>query len=170
MKTERKILATTAMVLGLAISTFVFAGDGDGAGPHGGGPHGGMMAGQPGHMQERMASKLKLTDEQKKKVEEMRASSKQESQTLRDAMRANAEAERQAVEAGGAEAELRSLARKTADSRVDMMLFGMKMDKQFRAILTPEQITELDQMKAERKARFAEHQQKRQERRENAQP
>jgi periplasmic protein CpxP/Spy len=170
MKTERKILATTALVLGMAVSGFGFAEAGDGAGPHGGGPHGGMMAGQQGHVQERMASKLNLTDEQKKKVEEMRASSKQESQTLRDAMRSHADAERQAVESGAAEAELRSLARKTADARVDMMIFGMKMDKEFRAILTPEQLTQLDQMKAERKARFEEHRKQRQQRMENSQP
>jgi Spy/CpxP family protein refolding chaperone len=101
---------------------------------------------------EMMTGKLELNDDQRTQVQTILDSAKTESRALRESMRDNMKAERSAADSGASERELKKLARKTADSRVDLMLFGQGVEGKVRAVLTDEQNARLDEMKASRKA------------------
>lgn len=166
MKIVRSALVA-AMIGGLALSGLTFAGPGPGPGDCTGpqGPDGEHMyhpkngdgkwhdkfGGEavPG----RMVEKLNLTDEQREKIEAIRAEARQESGPLVAKMKEAAQAEREAFESGSGEQELKKLAEKAADARVELMLQARVTEAKIRKVLTPEQNTQLDELKAARKAR-----------------
>jgi len=182
MKIEKKVLATTVMISAMAMSGLTLAGQGDGSGDSAGTGdkvegkpkhhhrdrhHGSMMGGKRdgGKGFERMVQKLDLSEEQQQHIKDVRKASREEAKPLRKQLKENMHAEREAMEASASETELKKLARNTADSRVDLMLYGRKTEDKVREILTPEQIAQLDQLKAERKERRAEKNKKWQEKR-----
>ena len=168
MKTNRNLLAATIMAIGLAVGGTALAGQPDGMGPHPGGP-GPMMDGHPGlgNLPEHLVKRLNMTEEQRGELDKLRESSRAKVESLRNTMRENAAAERQAIESGASEKELRKLARKSADAKVDLIVYGKDVEKKIQAILTDEQLAELEKIKAERKARWEERQKERKERRED---
>jgi Spy/CpxP family protein refolding chaperone len=113
---------------------------------------------------EMMTGKLELSDDQNNQVKSILDATKNESQALRKSMRENMQAERNAVDSDVSERELRKLARETADSRVDLMLFGQSVEGKIRAVLTEEQNAKLDEMKASRKIHRQERMEKWQQR------
>jgi len=134
------------------------------------GPKGPMAGAGPvdGRGFEAVAAELNLSEAQQKEIESLRETAKAEAEKLQGIMRDNMLAERQAIEAGESEKQIRKLARKFADSRVDLILYNRKVEKQLGEILTKEQNEQLEKMKAERKARWLEHQQRKAENRSGA--
>ena len=100
-------------------------------------------------MEDRMATRLKLTDDQKAKIKDIRAKHA-------DAMKANHQAEMDARKAfeealknpDTPADKLRTLHQAAADKRFEILLAQRAQRSEVRAILTPEQRVQADQMEA----------------------
>ena len=120
------------------------------AGPHGGGRHGKHARG--GEFGQRMAEKLNLTEAQKAQL-------KAQHQAFREANKAffeNAhETRRQFREAkkAGDTARLEALKPTMEAQRAQMQQLHEQQKQQFLSVLTPEQRTQFEALKAEREAR-----------------
>ena len=122
--------------------------------------HHGELRGSPVHDIKRMATKLELSTEQQGEIKAIVEKSKEETQVLREKMKANMQAERKAMEAQPSERELKKLARATADSRVDLMMHHFSVEDQVKKVLTKEQSERMQQLRDERKAHFQERAEK----------
>ena len=164
MNTVTRVWLTAAIMGSVAASGFAVAEygagkGGDGEGRQGGKHmyhHGGMYGGKAGPERwlGHMAEKLELNEAQKAEVKGILEAAKADAQPLRERMRANMKAEREAFESGADEVALKKLARETADTRVELMVHGQALEQKVRAVLTAEQNAELDAHKAKRKAQM----------------
>jgi protein CpxP len=123
---------------------------------HGDGERGGFGRGERGGRGEgRMFRGLNLTDAQKAQMKQIRENFKAQIAPLREQLRGQ-RGEGRGFKSGEtfneAEATQRMVA--AAPLRAKMMGESFKMRQALLAVLTPEQRTQMDQQKAERKARF----------------
>lgn len=170
MKLKKSILAT--VVAGFAISSMVALAC---PGPEDGGHKGDYKH----HFKEgryheshfwlgKMSEKLDLSDEQKTEIKDILAKGAEQAEPLKQALKERRKVEREAVDAGAKSAELKKLAHKTADARVELMIHGKDIEKQVSAVLSDEQRTQLDQLKATRRAHMEARAERWKEKREEA--
>lgn len=138
-------LTRWALVLGLGILPLAaqpFGGPGRAG--QGGGP-------RQAHLMGRLAEQLKLTENQKTQIQAIQArhadASKAKVQAAADARKAFQEA---AHNPDTTPAQLKSLYQAKSDRGFELMLDRRAMHNEIRAILTPEQRTELDKLQAYR--------------------
>lgn len=163
------------LIAALAITTSGFAvsslgsehGRGDGGcRHHGAGHHKGAMFGHrdPERWLGYLDSKLDLSDSQEAEVRTILDSAKASSAPLRQQLREQMRAERDAMESDAPEADIKALARQTADTRVDLMVQMRQAKSEVRNLLTDDQKAKLDDLREERKARMEERMEKFRER------
>lgn len=157
----KKIAVSTLLMGAMVASVAAVAesrpggGDCDDRRGYGGPGHHGEMFGERHGSQRwlgRMTAKLDLSDSQQAQVREVLDQARKDARALKDEMRANMLAEREAAESGASGKSLKKLAHKTADSRVELMMFAHSVEEKVRAKLTEQQNRELDALKATRKA------------------
>ena len=144
---KKMMIAVGVMTLG---ATLAFAG------PHEGGRHG-----RHGRhdMSARLAEKLSLTDAQKQQVAEIRKSSRLENAVFFESFRQSMDEMRAARKASDT-AKVDSLKAAFQSQREQMKQIRQAEMEKFVAVLTPEQRTQFEAMKAERQARRQDHQQR----------
>lgn len=122
-------------------------GHGKGWGGRGGGRMGGMMFGG-----------INLTDDQKAKMKEIGQSFRESTKSLREQLRAKRQELRQASEGGTFnEALATQKLQESAGLQAKLMGEQFRMRQQMLSVLTPEQKTQLEQKRAEFKAKRANH-------------
>lgn len=100
-----------------------------------------------GRMGKPMATALKLTDDQRSKVEAIRAKHAVELNAKRQALRDAQKAFHQAcLKADSTPAQLKQLHQPVADHQFELMLAQRAMRLEQRAVLTPEQQAEADKL------------------------
>jgi periplasmic protein CpxP/Spy len=166
MRTVNKWLVNGLMMGVVAVGTGAWAEPGRGPGEHGDRPYyaerGGWMHG-PGMRIEHLVRKLDLSEDQQARVKEIVANSREKSRPLREAMRTNMQAEREALEAGADSKRLKALAKESAETRVDLMLLARDMKAEIMTVLSDEQKQKVAELEAERKERREQRRQKWQE-------
>ena len=126
---------------------------GHGRGERGRHEFGGMYAG--------IFKQLNLTDDQKAKMKQIRESFAQQNKPLRDQLRAKRQELRQANEGGTFnEALATQKLTEMASLEAKLMAGGFNLRQQMLSVLTPEQKAQLDQAKAQFKARHDEMRQR----------
>ena len=121
--------------------------EGRGWGGQRGGGMGGMMFGA-----------LNLTDDQKAKMKEISQSFRESTKSLHDQLRAKRQELRQASEGGTFnEALATQKLQESAGLQAKLMGEQFRMRQQMLSVLTPEQKTQLEQKRAEFKAKRANH-------------
>lgn len=145
----KKIITALAVVA--LTGTMAFAAVDNGGGK-------GWGHGRRGAMAAHLARKLNLTDAQKEQWKSIHKSFREDNQAFFQSVRQTRQDLRAAKQAGD-EAKVAEL-KSTLQSQREQMkqLRQAQMDK-FVSILTPEQKTQFDQLKAEREARRQQHQQ-----------
>jgi protein CpxP len=123
-------------------------------GEHGkgwGGRRGGRMGGM-------MFAGMNLTDDQKAKMKEIGQSFRESTKSLREQLRAKRQELRQASEGGTFnEALATQKLQESAGLQAKLMGEQFRMRQQMLSVLTPEQKTQLEQKRAEFKAKRANH-------------
>jgi len=150
------IASLSAVVLtvgSLAVAQSVKTGGGDGQGGRGrrGAWHGrGMRGGFGG---DRLFARLNLTDDQKAKIKQSRQSFMESNKALFDQLKTKRQELRQASE-GGTFNEALATQKLTEMAGLQAKLMGARIQlrQQMLSVLTPEQKTQLDQLKAQFKA------------------
>jgi Spy/CpxP family protein refolding chaperone len=112
-----------------------------------------------GAMAMHLAQKLNLTDAQKEQLKSIHQSFRQENQAFLQSVRQTRQDLRAAKQAGD-EAKVNELKAVAQSQHAQMKQLRQAQHDKFLTILTPEQRTQLDALKAEREARRQEHQQK----------
>lgn len=113
------------------------------------GPHG---AHGPGMGLHRMIEHLDLTPEQQEQMEQLRARHREETETVRDRLRAAHERFADLAYADPLdEVALRAAAAEMAGARAEMMVSRAAMRSEMRRILTPEQLERFEQMDGRRR-------------------
>lgn len=131
-----------------------------GGGDHHQGPHHfkhGML--------ERMADELDLTEGQKAQLKANRDANREARKAQRDKWREVHGKLREAIQSGADQATLDRLGAELGRLQVEKMQAMHEQRQQFETILTEEQKAKLEQMKADRKARWQERRKRRAERR-----
>jgi protein CpxP len=128
-----------------------FRAEGRGRGGRQHGRHGGRMGGAM------MFRGLNLSDEQKAQMKQIRESWRERNKPLREQLRASHQQLRQAG-AGGTFNEALATQTLTESASLKAKLMGeqFKLRQEMLAVLTPEQKTQLEQKRAEFKAKWAE--------------
>ena len=146
MKNTKKWL-TAAAVVALS-STLAFAA------PHEGGKRGhGRQGGRGGHaFGERFAQKLNLSDAQKQQIKDAQTSFRNENKAFFEQARDTRRQIHEAKEAGDA-ARVEQLKATAKSQHARMKELREAQNERILALLTPEQRTQWDAMKAEREAR-----------------
>lgn len=173
MSGRTKYLAMGAVALvvtlagGLMIGNQIASAQGPGGGPGGGGRFGRpggpggpggpgrpMERGGPGMMGQMMLGRLNLTDAQREQVKQIVDSHKDEQKVLGDRARAAREALDQATTAGAFdEGTLRARAADLAAVEADMLVLNARIQAQVFQILTGDQRSELEKMRAQGRER-----------------
>jgi protein CpxP len=111
-----------------------------------------------GHMQGMMFRGVNLTDDQKARMKEIGQGFRERTQSLRQELRASRQGLHQAGE-GGTFNEALATQKLQASAGLQAKLMGeqFRMRQEMLAVLTPEQKTQLEQKRAEFKARKANH-------------
>lgn len=160
----RNIILTIAAATLLAVPGALFAqdmpGGGNGHGPAGGarghGPHGGGFGGGPGgglglfeHMLPRLADSLELTDEQLTEIETILDEAHPRIEDLAEQLRAGREAFREANPdpATFDEGAFRTHAAEQSRIQIELMVLTRGARARAFAVLTPEQIEQLEEMR-----------------------
>jgi len=126
-------------------------GKGEGRGKGWGGQRGGRMHGM-------MFGGLNLTDDQNAKMKQIGQSFRESTQSLREQLRAKRQELRQANEGGTFnEALATQKLQESASLQAKLMGEQFKMRQEMLSVLTPEQKTQLEQQRAELKAKRANH-------------
>jgi protein CpxP len=124
---------------------------GEGRGKGWGGERGGRMHGM-------MFEGLNLTDDQKAKMKQIGQSFRESTQSLREQLRAKRQELRQANEGGTFnEALATQKLQESAGLQAKLMGEQFRMRQEMLSVLTPEQKTQLEQKRAEFKAKRASH-------------
>jgi protein CpxP len=143
---KRKLVTAVAVLtLGAAVAI---------AAPHdgkfGGHRHGAMMSGK-------LAEKLNLTDAQKEQIKAIKTETREQNAAFFQSVRQTREDFRAAKEANDT-AKLDALKATFQSQRAQMKQIRDAERQRVLGVLTPEQRTQFEQLKAERKARHADHQ------------
>lgn len=117
----------------------------------------GMQGGMQGGMHGMMFRGLNLTDDQKSKIKQISESFRERTQPLHQELQTKRQALRQA-DAGGTFNEAAATQTLTETAGLEAKLMGerFKMRQEMLSVLTPEQKTQLEQKRADFKARGAE--------------
>jgi protein CpxP len=142
MNNRMKWITTAAAVFALSTSLAFAA-------PHEGGKRGGRHGRHGAFAGERLAAKLNLTEAQKAQLQAQRASFKQQNETFFKESRETFKAYRQAKKNNDT-ATVQSLQPRVDAARAQMKSLRDAQRQQFLSILTPEQRTQFDALKAER--------------------
>lgn len=119
---------------------------------------GGRSWGRGGHMRGMMFGGINLTDDQKAKMKEIGQSFRERTKSLHEQLRAQRQGLRQAGEGGTFnEALATQKLQESAALRAKLMGEQFKMRQEMLSVLTSEQKTQLEQKRAEFKARKANH-------------
>ena len=140
--------AVVLTVASLAVAQSVKTGRGDGQGRRGAWHGEGMKRG--GFGGDRLFARLNLTDDQKAKIKTIRQSFMESNKPLFDQMKAKRQELRQASE-GGTFNEALATQKLTEAAGLEAKLMGARfqLHQQMLSVLTPEQKTQLDQLKAQ---------------------
>jgi protein CpxP len=122
------------------------------ASPYGGGGEGHGRGGRHGQMDQKFAEKLNLSDAQKQQIRDMRHSFRDQNKAFFDSVRATREQLRAARQSGDT-AKAQQLAAQAEGQRAQMQELRKAEHEKMLTILTPEQRTQLEQMKADRQAK-----------------
>lgn len=114
--------------------------------------------GHRGAMGAHLAKKLNLTDAQKDQLKALHRSFREENKAFFDSVRQTRQELRAAKQAGDT-AKVESLKPVLQSQREQMKQLHQAQQEKFLSILTPEQRTQFDALKAERDARRQQHQQ-----------
>jgi protein CpxP len=126
-------------------------GQGEGRGGSSGGERGGSMHGM-------MLKGINLTDDQKAKMKQISQSFRERTQSLHQALQAKRQELRQASEGGTFnEALATQKLQESASLQAKLMGERFRMRQEMLSVLTPEQKTQLEQQRAEFKAKRANH-------------
>lgn len=111
-----------------------------------------------GHMRDMMFKELNLTDDQKTKMKTIGQSFRERTKSLREQLRA----QRQGLHQAGQgvtfnEALATQKLQDSAGIQAKLMSEQFKMRQEMLAVLTPEQKTQMEQKRAEMKAKWANH-------------
>lgn len=119
--------------------------------------HGEGWGGQGGRMHGMMLRGINLTDDQKAKMKQISQSFHESTQSLHQQLQAKRQELHQASE-GGTFNEALATAKLTEAASLEAKLMGehFKMRQEMLSVLTPEQKTQLEQKRAEFKAKWAE--------------
>jgi len=117
----------------------------------------GHRGGRGGHMQGMMFRGLNLTDDQKAKMKQASDGFRERTQSLRQELKAKRQELRQAGENGTFnEAVATQKLQESASLQAKLMGERFKLRQDMLSILTPEQKTQMEQKRAEFKAKWAE--------------
>lgn len=116
-------------------------------GRRGPGFHAGFLSG-------RMAQALNLTDAQKEQIRSIVKESFQSNKALGEQLKTARQAEREAVKAGKSDAELAQLAQNAAPLHAQFHAARLQTEAKVYKVLTPEQQTKLEEMRAHMRERF----------------
>ena len=143
--------AVVLTVASLAVAQTVKTGRGDGQGRRGAWHGEGMKRG--GFGGDRLFARLNLTDDQKAKIKQSRQSFIESNKALFDQLKTKRQELRQASE-GGTFNEALATQKLTEMAGLQAKLMGARIQlrQQMLSVLTPEQKTQLDQLKAQFKA------------------
>jgi periplasmic protein CpxP/Spy len=126
------------------------------AAPHPGGKRGGKFGRHGGqHFGERMAEKLNLTDAQQQQIRELNKSFRESNKAFFENTRETRKQLRAAKEAGDT-AKVESLKPSLEAQRTQMKQLHDAQQQRILAVLTPQQRTQWEALKAERQKRRAE--------------
>jgi protein CpxP len=151
-KISKWISAAAVVALSGTMAFAAIDSDGGKAWGHGGhGRHGAMGA--------HLAQKLNLTDAQKDQMKALHRGFREDNKAFFQTMRQTRQEMRAAREAGDT-AKVESLKATFQSQRAQLKQLHDAQQEKFLAILTPEQRTQFDTLKAEREARRQQHQQK----------
>jgi periplasmic protein CpxP/Spy len=144
--------AVVLTVASLAVAQQVKTGRGDGQGRRGAWHGEGMKRGG-GFGEDRLFARLNLTDDQKAKIKQTRQSFMESNKPLFAQLKAKRQELRQASE-GGTFNEALATQKLTEAAALEAKLMGARFQlrQQMLSVLTPEQKTQLDQLKAQFKA------------------
>jgi len=145
----KRKLATAVAVLTLGAAVAIAA-------PHEG-KWGGGRHGRGGEMSQKLAEKLNLTDAQKEQIKAIQKETHQENAAFFQTMRQTREDFRAAKEANDT-AKLDALKATFDSQRAQMKQIRDAENQRILGVLTPDQRTQFEQLKAEREARHADHQ------------
>lgn len=139
--------AVVLTVASLAVAQTVKTGRGDGQGRRGAWHGQGMRGGFGG---DRLFARLNLTDDQKAKIKQTRQSFMESNKPLLDQLKSKRQELRQASE-GGTFNEALATQKLTEMAGLQAKLMGARIQlrQQMLSVLTPEQKTQLDQLKAQ---------------------
>lgn len=101
----------------------------------------------------RMGERLNLTDEQKEQIKTITEENKKKAEKARSVVRKAMRALFEATEEGG-EAEIIAAGKAVGDAYTEQALQRSKIAKQIKGELTEEQLTQLEEMKAQMKERM----------------
>jgi protein CpxP len=141
-------LSAVVLVVGsIAVAQTQKTGRGDGQGRRGGWHGQGMRGGFGG---DRLFARLNLTDDQKAKIKQTRQSFMESNKPLLDQLKSKRQELRQASE-GGTFNEALATQKLTEMAGLQAKLMGARIQlrQQMLSVLTPEQKTQLDQLKAQ---------------------
>jgi Spy/CpxP family protein refolding chaperone len=107
-------------------------------------------AGMRRHFGQRMATELGLTDQQKTQIKQILENEKPKVQPLRDQLR-NEHQQMAALTKDGAfdEAQVRNIANQQAQTQANLIVERQRVKSEIYQLLTPDQRTKADQMKAQ---------------------
>ena len=144
MKNTKVITVAAALMLS---ATLAFAGPGEGR--HGKGGHHGRRGGEHGA---RFAQKLNLTDAQKEQIREINRTFREQNKPFFESSRSTRQQLREAKKAGD-QARVEALKGTLESQRAQFKQLRATQRQRVLAVLTPEQRTQLDALKAERGAK-----------------
>lgn len=125
------------------------------AAPHQGGK-GGRRGGHGQELSERMAAKLNLTDAQQQQIRDLQKSFREKNQPFFESTRAT-RTELRAARKAGDKAKVESLEPTLEAQREQMKQLHTAQQQQLLSVLTPEQRTQWEALRAEREQRRAQH-------------
>jgi protein CpxP len=149
----RLLIAALAVLMGSTIARSQASDDATPAPP----PHEHMAGMGGGHMMGFFAKKLNLTDEQKT---QMKAVMQKEHPTMKPLFQQQHQIDqqlRQYVEGPYDEAKVRALATQKAQVEVELTVAQTRVHNELYQLLTPDQQTQLKQMKANHESHMREH-------------
>jgi Spy/CpxP family protein refolding chaperone len=110
--------------------------------------------GAPGARLERLAARLDMTEAQRAEVRAIFEGSRDEMVALREQMKANRTDIRELMYSGDFdEAAVRRIAAEQGDLKAEMIVLRARQRAEMRAVLTDEQISQLEQMRQRRQGR-----------------
>ncbi len=158
---KTRTLTISILLLAIVLAPLAMA-ERNQRGPHSGRECGdfhkrpGGFSGHPGmggFLLGRMADKLELTDEQRADIKAITEEAKPEAEEVRQAVREAMKALHEAT-ADGTKAEIIAAGKAVGDTMTEQALLRAATMKQIKEILTDEQLTQFEELKAEMKERM----------------